>query len=80
VSAAPLTGYYRVKCVDPEGFASYSNDINLGWGASAVENSIMNGCDRMYDLIKVFDTVDYPYSNMGRAFLIRFIGINAKPG
>jgi hypothetical protein len=30
VSAPPLTGYYRIKCVDPEGYASYTNDIALG--------------------------------------------------
>jgi hypothetical protein len=80
VSGAPMTGYYRIKCIHPEGYESYTNDINLGWNAAQVQNAIMGGCDRMYDLIQVLETVDYPYSNMGKAFLIRFIGINAKPG
>jgi hypothetical protein len=31
-------------------------------------------------LVQVTDTVDYPYSNMGIAFLVRFVGLNAKPG
>jgi hypothetical protein len=40
----------------------------------------MGGCDRLYDLVEVLDTVDYYYTNMGRAFLIRFVGLNAQPG
>jgi hypothetical protein len=36
----------------------------------------MTGCDRIYDLVRVFGV----HTNLGRAFLIRFIGINAKPG
>jgi hypothetical protein len=40
----------------------------------------MGGCTKIYDLIQVTDTTDYSYSNMGRAYLIRFVGINAQPG
>jgi hypothetical protein len=40
----------------------------------------MGGCDRLYDLIQVTEAYGYSYNNMGRAFLIRFVGINAQPG
>ena len=76
-SAPPLTGYYRVKCIDPEGYESYSDDLSLGNNAIHVKNAINNGCDKLYDLVDVFDTVDYGYHDMGKAFLIRFIGLNA---
>jgi hypothetical protein len=36
VSSLPLSGYYRVKCIDPAGFESHSNDISLGSSAKTV--------------------------------------------
>ena len=26
-SALPFTGYYRIKCVDPQGYESFSDDL-----------------------------------------------------
>lgn len=31
LSAEPLRGKYRVKCVDHENFTSYSNDLHRNW-------------------------------------------------
>jgi hypothetical protein len=39
-----------------------------------------NGCDRIYDMTEIHDTTDYAYVQNGRAFLIRFQGLNADPG
>jgi hypothetical protein len=36
LSAVPLSGYYRIKCIDHEGYESYSEDLNLGWGQNWV--------------------------------------------
>jgi hypothetical protein len=80
LSGAPISGKYRIKCVDPEGFESFTGDINLGQGSSTVQNQIMSGCDRLYDLVEVRETVDFPYGENGRAWLIRFVGVNADMG
>ena len=79
-SAPPLTGYYRIKCIDPDGYESYSDNIYLNSWAGTVKNAISNGCDRLYDLVQVADTGDYSHSNMGKGFIIRFNGLNAQPG
>ena len=80
LSATPLGGHFRVKCTDPQGYVSYSHDLWRGSNWLNVKTAINEGCDRLYDLTEIYDTVDFPYQENGRAWLIRFIGLNADPG
>jgi hypothetical protein len=80
LSAAPLGGKYRIKCVW-DGYApSYSNDIPLTWGAVWANNQMMSGCDQMFEVTQIHGTTDYEYNDNGKAWLIRFVGINKDPG
>jgi hypothetical protein len=77
VSSTPLDGYFRVKCIDPEGYESYSNNIHSTRNAeSAVQNAIMDGCDRMYDTVEVFWANQFTSRANGISYLIRFMGLN----
>lgn len=62
VSAPPLSGKYRIKCVAPDGTMSYSNDISVSTSDNWVNNNIANGCDRIYDLTEVYYGNDFEYS------------------
>ena len=53
LSATPLSQYYRVKCIDHEGFESLSTRLKVGQEKEAIENAIMSGCDRFYDTLEV---------------------------
>jgi len=75
-----MSGKYRIKCIAPDGFESYSADINLGWGENWINNQMANGCDRMYDVTEVQDANKYSYGVNGKGFFVRFIGMNANPG
>lgn len=53
LSDTPLSQYYRVKCIDHEGYESLSNRLYPGQGEWAIQNAIMAGCDRFYDTLQV---------------------------
>lgn len=79
-SAAPLSGKYRVRCVDSQGNVSYSEEISTRNGANTVKWRIMNNCTGLYDKIDVQDAGEYGYSANGRSYFIRFVGLNEDPG
>jgi hypothetical protein len=74
LSAVPLSGYYRIKCVDHENFTSYSQDLNLNWrhNPNWVNEQMQKGCDRFYDATEVHRAYTYNYKVNGQSFLIRF--------
>lgn len=80
LSGAPLSGKYRIKCIDPEGYTSFSHDLSVYSNYEHVNDAIMQGCDRLYDLTEVHESHHYSYRENGQAWLVRFIGMNAKPG
>jgi hypothetical protein len=77
VSSIPLDGKFRVKCIDHEGYESYSRNIHSTLNAeSAVQNAIMEGCDQMYDTIEVKWANQFASRANGISYLIRFMGLN----
>jgi len=40
LSAAPLSGYFRIKCIDHEGYESYSENLALSWSANWVNEKM----------------------------------------
>jgi len=48
LSAIPLSGNFRVKCVDSEGYESYSDDIQVDYSyyPNWVTEYMNRGCDR----------------------------------
>jgi hypothetical protein len=80
LSGPPLSGFYRIKCVSPDGKESYSWDIGYEYNDNWVNNQMNNGCDRIYDLTEITPGNDFEYPENGRSWLIRFIGLNADPG
>ena len=80
LSATPLSGKYRIKCVAADGTESYSWDIGITSGDNWVNNNMNNGCDRIYDLTEMYYGNDFDYAENGRSFILRFIGLNEDPG
>lgn len=81
-SSNPIQGgKFRVKCVDPDGFWSFSTDLYYMSSANDVKNAINAGCDRLNDDgVYVQDMGGYPYSDNGRRFWIRFDNKNVRNG
>lgn len=62
LSAAPLSGNYRIKC-NVEGYEpTYSGDIKLTWGTNWINNQMANGCHEMYDVTEVTDSGEFAYN------------------
>lgn len=77
LSAAPLSGKFKIKCVSPEGFVSYTNSINAGytdmfWLGEAIHTQ----CDMMgvVDSVIVSNPGGYPYWQNGFNYRIYFRG------
>lgn len=69
LSANPLSGDYRVKCKDHEGYESFSEKLSRDDGATTIKNAIMTGCDRFYDTLEVqMDSGDFNDNKIGFAF------------
>jgi len=74
LSAVPLSGNYRIKCVDHEGYESYSENLSLNWRGNPnwVNEQLQKGCDRFYDQTEMHRAYTYDYKSNGQSFLIRF--------
>jgi len=50
LSAVPISGNFRIKCVDSEGYESYSENLykNWMWSPDWVNEQMNKGCDRFY--------------------------------
>ena len=80
LSAPPLTGKFRIKCVAADGTESFSHDIGISWSDNWANNQMNNGCSRLYDLTELYHASDFDYTENGRSFILRFIGLNEDPG
>lgn len=74
LSATPLGGKYRIKCVDHEGYESYSNDLhrNWFWNTNWMNENMHRGCDRMFDTTEIHRVSKYYSRANGGAIFIRF--------
>jgi hypothetical protein len=80
LSAPPLAGSYRVKCVTPAGIVSYTPDIGINSDEDDISIKINTYCHQMYEKVQVYAVNKYPYSQNGVRFKIRFKGSNTDPG
>lgn len=75
LSAEPLGGKIRIKCVDHEGYESFSSDIHKnwwGWNPNWINEQIHRGCDRIFDATETHYVSKYASRNNGGAMFIRF--------
>jgi hypothetical protein len=80
LSSKPLSGKYKIKCVDKDGFESFSSDIKYSTSENWIANEIMYNCDGLYDRIEVLNSYRQPYRQNGVDIFIRFLGVNEDPG
>jgi len=80
LSAKPLTGKYRIKCIDPEGYTSWSQDLKWNQWHSTVAIHIGRGCEGLFDRVEVREGYKYHYRENGRSFYVRFVGLKGDPG
>jgi hypothetical protein len=77
LSAAPLSGKIKIKCVSPEGYVSYTNAFNAGYdNMGHIEDAIHQKCNLMgvIETIDVKNPGDYPYWQNGFSYQIFFKG------
>jgi hypothetical protein len=88
LSSTPLTGSFKIKCIDSEGYESYGIEIGVQHAANWDANNVFNGCDMFYDRFEMWDTyektgdeevVNY-YRQNGFGLWIKFQGLNEDPG
>jgi len=53
LSTAPMSGNFKVQCVDELGFESTSLAIAWNSGVSTIRSRIIEGCAKLYDKITV---------------------------
>jgi LEA14-like dessication related protein len=83
LSATPLSGKFKIKCVSPEGYVSYTNPINAGYSdMSGLSEKIHKECNMMgiVDTVKVFNPNDYAYWQNGFSYQLYFRGYQGDPG
>jgi hypothetical protein len=80
LSSTPLSGSYSIKCVDSEAFESTSTDIPWHNWANWVTQKTMEGCDRFYDRIEMWETRENEYKENGVGLYVKFQGLNEDPG
>jgi len=59
LSAPPLSGRMRIKCVDEDGMISYSNTFDFSHDANYVNHYLQSGCSKFYDATEVHDTNEF---------------------
>jgi hypothetical protein len=80
VGNLPLSGNFMIKCVNAQGYESYTAEMGWGTSYSTVENEINKGCPEFREQIRVSNYANYPYWQSGRSFLLEFRGFNQDPG
>jgi hypothetical protein len=82
-STAPMSGKFKIQCVDELGFESTSLAINYNDGVSTIKSRIESGCAKLSDKISVSTgNTDawHGYTTNGRNITINFNGLAADPG
>lgn len=80
LSSTPLSGKFKIQCMDDRNYTSYSNSISVGADAGTVKYAIMWGCAKMNDKIEVWKSNDFAYSQNGFGYHIRYAGKNEDVG
>lgn len=88
LSAKPLTGNFKVKCVDSNGVEMYSDNLHTGyrnnenWFAEMISRTckLDNGYAPFFDVLEAEYQHDYSYRYNGFGFYLRFLGMNTDPG
>jgi len=79
-SSAPLSGKYRIKCIDSEGYESMSNLNPFFQNANWVALNTHIGCDMFYDRFEVWESIEYGYKENGIGLIFTFQGVNEDVG
>ena len=77
-SSPPLSGKYKVKCVDKDGKVSMTGDIPFDSNSLYVSERIMKECTGLLEKLEPLDPVDVPADGVKVRF--RFKGLSEDPG
>jgi hypothetical protein len=58
LSSTPLTGSFKIKCIDSEGYESFGEEREYQHNANWDAQSTFQGCDQFYDRFEMFDTYE----------------------
>jgi hypothetical protein len=72
LSSPPLSGSFKIKCVDKNGIESFSQEIPFHQWSNWVNQKTMEGCDGLYDKIEILESYENAYKENGLGFFIRF--------
>lgn len=80
LSGAPLSGKFQIKCIDGEGYQSMSSEFDHDLSAWWVEHNLQWSCHGLRDKVEVWEDNKFAYPENGRAFWIRYYGLNENVG
>lgn len=79
-SSPPLSGKFKIKCIDADGFESFTEDMAYDRHALNINLNIMNQCSMMYDRSTGYESYTHGWKQNGIDVFIRFSGLNENPG
>lgn len=81
MSSPPLTGRYRIKCVNTTtNSVSYSEAISPGSSARWINEALLRNCTSLFEKTEVYLTGEITEGTIGASFYIKFTGVNSDPG
>jgi hypothetical protein len=88
LSAKPLSGNFKVKCVDENGVIMESDNLDMNyrnnenWLAEKISRTctLTNGYAPFFDVLEAQYARDYSYKANGFGFNLKFLGMNSNPG
>lgn len=80
-SSPPVSGRFRIRCIDGNGFYSDTDDIKYNESPRWIQHAVELKCNKMYDKVEIWrDYVKCPYNENCIAFWMSYVGKNEKVG
>jgi hypothetical protein len=81
LSSAPLSGKIRIRCVDSQGAAALTDEIDAPYYADWVQSAVTLKCQGFGDKVRVTDAYVFPYNGVnGLALDLDFRALGTDPG
>jgi len=61
LSSTPISGKFKFKCIDKDGFESFSSVHNYNSATLWLNENTMKSCEEIYDKTWMEDTGESPY-------------------
>jgi hypothetical protein len=80
VSGTPVSGKYQVQCLNDNGEASLTRELEYNSDEVTTLWTIQQDCHQVFDGLQVIRLPGYKYKENGIGMRLRFSGLNYDPG